>query len=99
MHLIQVLLPLSGAGDAHTERFGQVREELTSRFGGLTFYRNSPAEGLWHDGDSVERDAIVIAEVMVDEIDQAWWAGYRRELERRFGQDEIVIRALAITRL
>jgi hypothetical protein len=28
-----------------------------------------------------------------------WWSSYRAELERRFQQDEIVIRGLAVTRL
>ncbi len=36
---------------------------------------------------------------MVDEVDAAWWVGYRTDLERRFAQEEVVIRAHGIRRL
>ena len=36
---------------------------------------------------------------MVDELDRAWWNDYRRDLERRFKQDEVVIRAQAMEQL
>jgi hypothetical protein len=42
---------------------------------------------------------VVIVEVMADELDRAWWAGYRRVLESRFRQDEILIRATPRERL
>jgi hypothetical protein len=99
MHLIQILLPLPGDGGSSSKLFAEVREELAARFGGLTFYRNAPAEGLWKAGGDVEEDAIVVAEVMADELDREWWAGYREQLERRFQQDEIVVRSLSAERL
>jgi hypothetical protein len=99
MQLIQILLPLNTHDETSLERINQVREDLTPRFGGLTLYRNNPAEGLWKDGDAVEEDFIIVAEVMTDELDRDWWSNYRSELERRFQQDEIVIRAMAMTRL
>jgi hypothetical protein len=73
MHLIQILLPLRGDGESSSKLFLEVREELAARFGGLTFYRNAPAEGLWKDGADMEEDAIVVAEVMADELDRDWW--------------------------
>jgi hypothetical protein len=102
MHLVQLLLPLydNAGGKLAPELFAQVREELVQRFGGLTAYTRAPASGLWaEDGAHVERDDIVVYEVMVDALDRGWWAQYRRTLEQRFGQDEIVIRAQAIERL
>jgi hypothetical protein len=36
---------------------------------------------------------IVVFEVMASELDADWWGNYRRELEKRFRQDVIVIRA------
>ena len=99
MYLIQILLPLPGDGRGSSKLFLEVREELAARFGGLTFYSNAPAEGLWRDGCDMEEDAVVVAEVMADELDRDWWAGYRAELERRFRQDEIVIRSLSMERL
>jgi hypothetical protein len=54
---------------------------------------------VWDDGGDLDRDAIVVAEVMAGRLDLKWWAGYRKELKGRFQQDEIVIRALAVARL
>jgi streptogramin lyase len=47
----------------------------------------------------VERDDIVVYEVMVDDLDRAWWSTYRAGLEQRFGQEEIAVRALAAEKL
>ncbi|WEZ85597.1 hypothetical protein P6U16_26665 (plasmid) [Rhizobium sp. 32-5/1] len=99
MQLIQILLPLSTADADSRERINQVRQELMILFGGLTLYRNAPADGFWEDGGTVEQDVIVVAEVMADELDRDWWSNYRAELEQRFQQDEIVIRAMSATRL
>jgi hypothetical protein len=101
MHLIEILLPLR---DAEGRRFGRapfdkLREELIARFGGLTAFTRSPAEGLWQEGGERSRDEIVVFEVMADWIDRSWWRAYRTELETRFRQDEIVIRASEIDRL
>jgi hypothetical protein len=102
MHLVQFLLPLY---DDDGRAFGRapfdgVRAELTERFGGVTLYLRSPASGAWKDdGGEVERDEIVMVEVMDHSLDREWWAGYRLELEERFRQDEVVVRALAAQRL
>jgi hypothetical protein len=37
-----------------------------------------------------------MVEVVVDEFDPRWWADYRRDLERRFDQEQIHARALAL---
>lgn len=99
--LVQILLPVT---DPNGEpfpvcMFEDVRKVLTERFGGMTFYRNAPAEGTWRSGSRAEKDEIVIAEVMTQALDGAWWRDYRSGLEARFQQDEIVIRALPICRL
>ncbi len=100
MHLVQLLLPLyANDGRAQPpEAFRRVRAELTERFGGLTAHTRAPAEGLWKEEDDEPpvRDDVVLVEVMVDDLDAAWWAGYRRELEKRFRQDAIVVRALGV---
>ncbi|HET9578284.1 MAG TPA: hypothetical protein VFP44_10685 [Usitatibacter sp.] len=102
MHLVQILLPLY---DARGERFAgalyaRVKDELTERFGGLTAYARAPAEGLWESRPgSTQRDDIVVYEVMAEELDPAWWTQYRQELEGRFRQRELVVRAHAISRL
>jgi hypothetical protein len=45
------------------------------------------------ESGEVKRDAVVIFEVMAEEVDRAWWSRYRGELERRFRQEKIVARA------
>lgn len=98
MHLVQLLLPLYDprGNPQATELLAGVRQELVERFGGLTAYSRAPAKGLWvQDGQHVERDDILVYEVMVDSLDRAWWAGYRSALEKRFRQDALIVRALA----
>jgi hypothetical protein len=65
----------------------------------VTAYTRAPAQGLWQDGSRVERDEVLLYEVMVDELDRDWWAAYRKELEGKFRQQELVVRAHAIERL
>ena len=102
MHLIQILLPLY---DERAERFdralyARVKDELTEKFGGLTAYARAPAEGLWEEAPGrTQRDDIAVYEVMAEEIDATWWKAYRQELEPRFQQRELVVRAHAISRL
>lgn len=102
IHLVQLLLPLyDNAGRAFpAEHYTAVRDELTERFGGLTAYTRAPAQGLWQETDGPpKRDDIVVYEVMMDTLDRAWWRDYRRTLERRFAQDELIIRSQAVERL
>ncbi|HEY0625120.1 MAG TPA: hypothetical protein VGD10_00145 [Allosphingosinicella sp.] len=101
MNVIEIFLPLYDNRGRRFERtlYTEVRKELIEKFGGLTAFTRSPAEGLWKDEGEVARDDIVIFEVMVDKLDRGWWSSCRRELERRFRQDEIVVRARASERL
>lgn len=98
MHLFEVFLPVTDrttiAGEV--ERLSRL---LTDKFGGVTAFKRSAAEGLWKDEGAVVRDEIVIVEVMADAIDRAWWYALRKDLEARLHQDEIVIRTHAIERL
>ena len=98
MHLIQLLLPLYDNEKNAFPRaaFTRVREELTDTFGGVTDHLRAPAQGLWKESpdEPPTRDDVVIFEVMADDLDEAWWRVYRRELETRFRQDTIVIRAI-----
>ena len=102
MHLVTLLLPLARRDGAPQPRalFAALRDELVERFGGVTFFTRSPAQGLWEDDDgAVEQDEIVLVEVIDQRLDRDWWAALRRRLERDFDQDEILIRATAIERL
>ena len=69
MHVIEIFLPLqrNDGSPQPRELFGKVRKELIEKFGGLTAYSRAPAEGLWErDEGSVDKDAIVIFEVMAE---------------------------------
>jgi hypothetical protein len=99
--LVQILLPLRDNNGRRFPRahFAGVRNELVSRFGGLTAYARSPAHGLWKSSGGTKRDDVVVFEVMTSRVGKRWWSRYRRKLERRFRQDEIVVRAQSITLL
>lgn len=102
MHLVQLLLPVYDNEDRRIpeEKFADVRRELTTEFGGVTAYLRSQAMGLWQrENGQVDRDEMVMFETMVDRLDIAWWSTYRMELERRFGQEAIVARAIEMQRL
>lgn len=95
MFLVEILLPIY---DNEGRRFGagefdRVSDELAARCGGVTAFRRSPAEGVWREGGEESRDRVVVFEVMAQELDRAWWRGYRDELERRFRQEKVVVRA------
>ena len=95
MHIIEILLPLYDNDGRRfgAEAFASVKQELVDHFGGLTAFTRSPAEGLWEESGERSRDEIVIFEVMADWLDRGWWRTYRAELEKRFRQEEIVVRA------
>lgn len=103
MHLLQIFLPVfDNAGQRFEQAlFEDVRNQLFTRFGGLTAFVQSPALGLWKDSESGEttQDAMILIEVMSEALDVAWWRSYRRTLEALFRQDEIVIRAQTFQRI
>ena len=99
-YLVQILLPVYD-NEGHPfepDEYVRLRSELADRFGGVTAYTRAPARGVWKD-DSGEttRDDIVIFEVMTDTLDRDWWTGFRKNLERRFRQDSLIVRALDST--
>lgn len=100
MVLVQLFLPLADniGRPFPPGMFSQVLDELLQRFGGLTLYGQSPARGLWRDpaqdSPRLRQDALLLLEVMVPELDVAWWRNYRAALEQRFGQRVLLVRAL-----
>ncbi len=99
--LVQLLLPRNASEHSISiASFQEVRDELTSKFGGVTVYSQASADGLWESHEGViKRDEMVLFEVMADSLEKRWWRNYRHILECRFKQVEIVIRAHRITRL
>ena len=101
MHLVELLLPLNdNAGQPFgPEKYAAVREHLIERFGGVTAFTRSHAQGTTTDRGKTVHDEIVVFEVMTETLDASWWSSYRRQLEQEFRQDEIVVRASAVTLL
>ena len=101
MHLIEILLPVrdNEGRPFAAEVYQSLRDELTEHYGGVTAFTRAPAEGETKTGSGKVHDDIVVFEVMTDEIDRHWWKQYRECLERRFKQDEIVVRATACEKL
>ncbi len=97
MELFQIVLPLYDNAGSRLARdlFTTTLAELTDRFGGATAFTRSPAEGFWENPEGrMQRDDVIVVEVMADTGDDAWWAVYRARLEARFEQETILIRAL-----
>ena len=102
MYLVQILVPLyDNEGHAFEPvDYVQLRSELADRFGGVTAYTRAPARGVWKDdAGGTTRDDIVIFEVMSEDLDRDWWKAFRKELERRFRQESVIVRALTGTLL
>ena len=95
--LVEILLPVvAGRESEHA----QVRAELLERFGGVTVWSRSPARGLWKaEAGRAETDDIIVYEVLAPELDRGWWSAYRLQLEGRFVQASVLIRAGRITLL
>ena len=72
--------------------------ELTEKFGGVTAFTRSPAEGRWKTQGGTEHDDIVVMEVMAETLDRDWWKTLRIRIRllRQFHQEELVIRSQTI---
>lgn len=101
MHLVQILLPLADNEGRRfsSEDYAKVRRELSDRFGGITAHSRAPAEGIWKEGGETSRDDVMIFEVMAETLERSWWKTYRTDLEARFRQDVVVVRAISIEML
>lgn len=102
MQLIQIFLPLYDNNKREFDRslYDDLRARLKDQFGGVTFYRNAPAEGLWKDETGkTNLDELIIAEVMIVEINKEWWQQFKQRLEQIFDQEEVLIRSIVFEKL
>jgi hypothetical protein len=95
MYLVHILLPISDKRGVPfpKELLQNIQSELVQRFGGLTAHARAPAKGLWKNEGGNEKDDIVIIEIMTPTLDENWWSQFRRTLEKRLEQEEVIIRA------
>jgi hypothetical protein len=64
---------------------------LVERFDGVTAYLHFPAQGAWTAPDGrVERDDVVMVEVVTETFDREWWRAYAARLAgRRHGPGQL----------
>lgn len=95
MYLMQIFVPIrDNEGNPFDQRrFTDLRDELTERFGGVTIYARTPAQGIWKPSDgSAQTDQMVIYEVIFDELEMPYWKGLKFSLETAFSQQQILMR-------
>ena len=101
MYLIEIFLPLNDNDGRPFPKtvFIALRQELTERFGGVTTFNRAPASGTNKSDEDVQKDDIIIMEVMTETLDRPWWSSLRKRIEAKLRQDEILIRASDIEKL
>jgi len=101
-YIVQVFIPLEEDGQPGAQKhdLAVVEREMVEKFGGVTAFIHHPAIGIWKDppGKTV-KDKVVIFEVMTATVDRSWWNDYKRMLQSRLRQEEILIRALPTVKL
>ena len=101
MHLIRILLPLHDNDKQAfaVEQFDTVRTELTRRFGGVTAFLRAPAHALWDGEREINRDDIVMFEIITKSLENEWWRDYRIHLQQVFKQEEVLVWATSVEKL
>lgn len=101
-HLVQILVPLRDNEGQPFSRsfFDEMRRELTEHFSGVTTHARAPAQGAWEaPSGGTQHEDVIIFEVMCERLDRCWWHDYRRHLEARLRQKEVVVRAVPVEKL
>ncbi|WP_230145299.1 MULTISPECIES: inorganic diphosphatase [unclassified Pedobacter] len=93
--LIQLFLPFTDLPSADT-RLKTLEQLLIKKFGGLSIYAHQPVLGKWQDQTRLEKDKMIVFEVMVALFDKEFWKAIKSKLEKQFHQKEILIRVFDI---
>ncbi|MFD1770363.1 inorganic diphosphatase [Sphingobacterium suaedae] len=100
--LYELFIPLQAPDRQPFPRthFSDLRDELITRFGGLTIYQRTPVKGIWENPSHVrEGDDLIIYEVMTTEECIRYWQELKRKLEQVFQQTDILIRQRTLKRI
>lgn len=100
--VFEIFIPLQDQDgkDFPEKYYNALRKLLLEKFGGVTVYHRSPVTGIWDSSDSgVDKDKLVIFEVMAVTGDDEFWNKLKRDLEKQFQQSEILIRSARINTL
>lgn len=80
--------------------YATLQQLLLKKFGGVTVYHRTPVTGIWDGSASgVDKDKLIIFEVMAVTGDEAFWNKLKGDLEKQFQQAEILIRSTRINTL
>jgi len=67
MTLIELFLPMyDSQGNALYKDLKTINDELAEKFGGVTAFVQSPAEGSWMKNNELKKDEIAVYEIMVE---------------------------------
>jgi inorganic pyrophosphatase len=97
--LVELFLPLfDDKGDSFPQKlYVDVRDELTVQFGGVTEYSRKPMKGFWKSDESkVEKDELLVFEVMCVKIDPEFWDKLKARLLKTFKQESLIVRCSKI---
>ena len=100
MFVVELFIPLEKTDGTPTpaETLERIKSELVERFGGVTAFLQSPAEGAWKPKSrAIIHDRVAIFEVMVKDVDTAWWRSYRAGLEKELDQEQVLARLYQVT--
>ncbi len=100
-HLVQILMPLQDReGQAFPQAvLDEMRRDLAAHFSGVAVHLRAPAPNVPTAPEAYRRTDMLVFEVMCERLDRCWWHDYRRHLESRFGQQEVVVRAVPVEKL
>jgi inorganic pyrophosphatase len=77
-----------------------LHQKLVKKFGGLTVYSRSPAEGFWQaDDKKVIKEDMLVHEVMASEVDELFWQKLKSSLMKKFEQQDVIITCSRISRI
>jgi hypothetical protein len=89
MELVQILLPLRDgqSRDFPSELYDKIASEMTERFGGVTAYTRTPAEGRWKpDGHKPEAEDVVASKSWSRRWTENGGLNIEEGLRARFGR-------------
>lgn len=92
--LYQLYLPLTynDGRPIEKQKFHLTRQELTTRFGGLTSTPPGfPLQGWWHSTQGIVMDDIVIWTILTQDDEDQFFLNYKETLRQRFAQEEIFL--------
>lgn len=100
-HLVQIVIPLQ---DHQGQPFSQavldeMRRDLVAHFSGVTTHLRVPVPSVAVSAGHDRHAESLVFEVMCERLDRCWWHDYRRHLESRFRQQEVVVRAVPVEKL